>query len=108
VEKYVMSDEEYAKRDNTYRAFKQKQLAADPNWKPVHAQTNVVQQARRAVEGVVEESEQEIRARIQVGQRCSVFPGDRRGEVRIWRLLCGGSALVWVFDFRSIRSCTWV
>ena len=32
VEKYVMSDEDYAARDNTYRAFKAARLAADPTW----------------------------------------------------------------------------
>ena len=32
VEKYVMSEEAYAARDNTYRKFKEAKLAADPTW----------------------------------------------------------------------------
>jgi tubulin-folding cofactor B len=32
VRKYEMSDEDYERRDNTYRAFKAKKLAADPTW----------------------------------------------------------------------------
>jgi tubulin-folding cofactor B len=32
VKKYEMSDEDYERRDNTYRAFKAKKLAADPTW----------------------------------------------------------------------------
>ena len=32
VEKYVMADEEYNKRDNTYRKYKEDKLKADPSW----------------------------------------------------------------------------
>ena len=33
VEKYVMSDADYDKKEDTYRNFKKRQLAKDPNWK---------------------------------------------------------------------------
>ena len=32
VEKYVMSDEQYAARDNTYRKYKEERLREDPSW----------------------------------------------------------------------------
>jgi hypothetical protein len=32
VEKYVMSDEEYNKRENTYRKYKEGKLKEDPEW----------------------------------------------------------------------------
>ncbi len=32
VEKYVMSDEDYSRRDNTYRKFKEGKLKEDPSW----------------------------------------------------------------------------
>ncbi len=32
VEKYEMSEEAYAARDNTYRKYKEGRLAADPTW----------------------------------------------------------------------------
>ena len=33
VEKYVMPDAEYDKLEDSFRAFKKRQLAKDPNWK---------------------------------------------------------------------------
>ena len=38
VEKYMMSDEDYGKRKNTFRAFKAAQVANDPTWKSIFAQ----------------------------------------------------------------------
>ena len=32
VEKYKMSDESYEAREDTYRKYKQRMLAADPTW----------------------------------------------------------------------------
>jgi tubulin-folding cofactor B len=32
VEKYVISDDDYNKRENTYRKFKEAKIAADPEW----------------------------------------------------------------------------
>jgi tubulin-specific chaperone B len=32
VEKYVMTDDEYNARDNTYRKFKEQKLKEDPTW----------------------------------------------------------------------------
>jgi hypothetical protein len=77
------------KRDNTYRAYKRKMLAADPNWKSIY-QINSEKRAaalreQRRAKGYPDEKFEEpasIRARIQVGMRCIVEPGDRRGEVK--------------------------
>jgi tubulin-folding cofactor B len=32
VTKYVMSEEDYASRDNTYRKYKETKLREDPGW----------------------------------------------------------------------------
>lgn len=78
-----------ASRDNTYRAYKRKMLAADPNWKSIYQlnsekRINAQREARRAAGYPDEryEAPESIRARIQVGARCIVEPGDRRGTVK--------------------------
>ena len=93
VTKYVMSDEEYRKRDNTYRAFKERQRALDPSWRSVYEQKQGGGGggggARKgaAVQGqpasaASEESEEELRKRIPLQARCQIIPGERRGIVR--------------------------
>lgn len=87
VEKYVMSDAEYAKRDNTYRKYKEGKIAADPTWTieremaerrgvehapPAAARERVTDAEHLAAEA----------ASIHVGDRCRVSPGDKRGEVK--------------------------
>lgn len=51
-----------------------------------YASENIQQVARRAAEAAsgsaVNETAEQIQNRIRVGQRCTVFPGDRRGEVQ--------------------------
>lgn len=88
VEKYVMTDEEYGKRENTYRNFKAKKREVDPNWTPIHAKPkpNVVAQP----------SEEEIRARISVGMRAQVQPGSRRGEVKFVGSVPECGAGIWI------------
>lgn len=84
VEKYKMSDEDYSKRENTYRRWKDTKLQEDPSW------TLEREMAKRRGQDVpppppkVEDPEHQgdLAAGIQPGQRCSVDPGDRRGEVR--------------------------
>lgn len=82
VKKYVMSDEDYAKRDNTYLAFKKKMLAKDPNWKPVSLQ-GAPQRPKAGLsceEELKPETYDEIRARMKISDRCEVM-GGRRGVV---------------------------
>ena len=90
VSKYVMSDEEYRKRDNTYRVFKEQQRRADPNWQSVFQQRRQQQQQRGGGthsannndESTAAESLEEVRRRVSVGSRCLVQPADRRGVVK--------------------------
>lgn len=89
VKKFELTEEEYDKRDGTYRAYKRKMLAQDPNWKSIY-QINSEKRAaalreQRRAKGYPDEKYEEpasIRERIQVGMRCIVEPGDRRGEVK--------------------------
>ena len=81
VKKYVMSDEEYRKRDNTYRAFKERQKQSDPNWQSMFQQRARQQQQRQEGQGTAE-SLDEVRQRIAVGSRCVIQPADRRGTVK--------------------------
>ena len=81
VERYRMSDEDYDKLPNTYRKFKAEQLAKDPNWvAPWVRKEREAAQARRAARGPMERLE-DVQKRFEVGQRCEVHPGARRGVV---------------------------
>lgn len=74
IEKYRMTDEEYDAREKTYRAFKKKMMAQDPNWRPVH-----VQKAQEAATQAY--LDPACVAGVEIGKRCSIAPGDRRGEI---------------------------
>ncbi|PRW56915.1 tubulin folding cofactor B [Chlorella sorokiniana] len=101
VDKYVMSDEAYAARDNTYRKYKEAQLARDPNW------TLAKEMARRSAAAGApqagpaaeprapadDDTGTEEAAAISVGARCEV-EGGKRGVVRyVGR--CEGLPLGW-------------
>jgi len=67
VQKYVMSEEDYAQREISARRFKQEMRQKDPKWswgKPAGGGDPA------SVEN------------LQVGARCEVGPGGRRGEIR--------------------------
>eukprot|EP01025_Chloroclados_australasicus_P005937 TRINITY_DN1193_c0_g1_i5.p2 TRINITY_DN1193_c0_g1~~TRINITY_DN1193_c0_g1_i5.p2 ORF type:complete len:250 (-),score=11.88 TRINITY_DN1193_c0_g1_i5:244-993(-) len=73
VPKYVMSDEDYDQREDTFRKFKKNILGID--------------QDPRSDQDLNYQKENEIYQRqilqqIQVGQRCEVQPGGRRGVVK--------------------------
>lgn len=75
VKKYEISEEDYDKREKTVRSYKREQLAKDPNWKPkcrmdVPGKENAPAPGPETVEG------------IEVGNRCEVQPGARRGTVK--------------------------
>eukprot|EP00892_Ulva_mutabilis_P007359 jgi/Ulvmu1/4996/UM021_0013.1 len=84
VEKYVMSDSEYAKRENTYRKYKESKLAEDPDW------TLEREMAQRAGKDAPAPGQKVTdpdhlsaeAALIAVGSRCQVLLGARRGTVR--------------------------
>eukprot|EP00249_Psilotum_nudum_P006676 c19972_g1_i1 orf=241-969(-) len=66
VEKYTISEEAYNKREDTLRKFKEKSLAEDPS---------------RNQQKMSEDYMQDVAASIQVGDRCEIGPGAKRGTV---------------------------
>ena len=97
VEKYVMSDEAYAARDNTYRRFKAGRLAEDPEWtleKEIAKRKGVAYAApeRRPKADDPDFMAGEA-AGLEAGARCEV-EGGRRGAVQyVGR--CEGLPLGW-------------
>jgi tubulin-folding cofactor B len=107
VEKYVMADEEYDRREGTYRSYRRQRLAEDPTWTlegEMKARRAALAAGKAAGGGGGAEGGQEGQgagaccgagaaagaggtaaassaAGISVGDRCSVAPGDRRGIV---------------------------
>lgn len=88
VAKYVMSDEDYDKRDNTYRKYKLEKLKEDPTWtleKEIAARRGTPY-VPPASKGKVEDEEHmhEEVMMIEVGSRCEVesAEGSKRGAVR--------------------------
>ncbi|EOD15772.1 hypothetical protein EMIHUDRAFT_76170, partial [Emiliania huxleyi CCMP1516] len=61
VKKYEISEEDYLKREDNFRAWKEAKKREDPS---------------------CEESYKELAERITVGDRCEVTLGGKRGEVR--------------------------
>lgn len=86
VQKYVMSDDEYNKRENSVRAFKQAQKLKRQQDEaaglitPSITKYNMSTQQRDSEYGL--ESDADIRQRIHINDRCNVSPGDRRGTVK--------------------------
>jgi len=79
VKKYEMTDEDYDKRENTYRNHKKKMLAKDPNWKPMTAKGPSYKVDEDKKDEPIETLE-EVNARMKVGDRCEAI-GGRRGEI---------------------------
>jgi tubulin-specific chaperone B len=73
IEKYRMTDEEYEKRENTLRAYKKKMLAQDPNFK------FLPENKKPAVDP--DFLTEECVAGAEVGMRCEIQPGSRRGVI---------------------------
>lgn len=92
VKKWRMTDEEYDKREKTYRAWKREQLRKDPNWAPRH----IAEARKRQEELVVLYSNIECIHDIKIGLRCSVSPGDRRGEVCFIGMVDGLAGGYWI------------
>jgi tubulin-folding cofactor B len=79
---------DYAKRDNTYLAYKKKMQAQDPNWKSIF-QKNNEQKSNNNNNNTVDndtnipkESNESVAARCKLGSRCELTPGGRRGTIR--------------------------
>ncbi|XP_019101005.1 PREDICTED: tubulin-folding cofactor B isoform X1 [Camelina sativa] len=67
VEKYNISEEDYAKRTDSFRKFKEKRVSQNPV--PAEAKTK-------------ENHMEDLCANIKVGDRCQVEPGEKRGMVK--------------------------
>ncbi|CAI5457726.1 unnamed protein product [Closterium sp. Yama58-4] len=67
VEKYTISEEDYEKRDDSVRRFKQQLYSARPDLAPQP--------------GTSADFMADIAATIKVGDRCEVDPGGKRGSV---------------------------
>eukprot|EP00878_Enallax_costatus_P005154 GHUV01005417.1.p1 GENE.GHUV01005417.1~~GHUV01005417.1.p1 ORF type:complete len:279 (+),score=61.01 GHUV01005417.1:247-1083(+) len=82
VTKYVMSEDDYATRDNTYRKYKEQKLKEDPTWtlEKEMCMRRGVPYTPPAVVGP--DLGAEAAASLSVGQRCCVDPGERRGEIK--------------------------
>jgi len=93
VEKYEISEEAYMARDDNFRKFREKKLAADPTWS-IAKEMRMREHARLKKldpnfvpppepERVTDpEHQAEEAAKVSVGQRCQVTVGERRGEVK--------------------------
>merc|ERR1711939_757685 len=91
--KYEISEEDYLKRDNNFRAWKAEQLKKDPTWS-FSKQVKLQQDAKRKEKdpNYVPEPEKQpvtddehladLAAAMKVGDRCEVNPGGKRGEVK--------------------------
>lgn len=98
VEKYVMTDEDYARRDNTYRKYKEQKLKEDPDWtleKEICMRTGrpYIAPVKKVTDN---EYMEEVASSIPVGARCCVDPGERRGVVRFVGRVEGLAAGYWV------------
>lgn len=104
VEKYVMADEDYAKRENTYRyalclrrlcqacvdlfkysKFKEERLKVDPEWtleKEICLRRGIQYVPPPPKPELDDESFAEEAKAVTVGGRCEVQPGAKRGVVR--------------------------
>lgn len=97
VQKYEISDEDYNKRENTFRKYKEEQLRKDPAWCVEKEMAK-----RRGEEWVapkkVDDPEHmaEEAAAMSVGDRCETYPGGNRGEVKYVGKIEGLPAGWWV------------
>lgn len=87
VERYRMTDDDYENRRGTVREFIREKKAIDPNWTPPTAGMMTgnpwQRQERPATDGPATEEnfDAESVAGLEVGGRCEVMPGARRGEI---------------------------
>uniref|UniRef100_A0A7R9UBU7 CAP-Gly domain-containing protein n=1 Tax=Pinguiococcus pyrenoidosus TaxID=172671 RepID=A0A7R9UBU7_9STRA len=73
IEKYRMTEEAYDKREGTLRDWVRKKKAANPDWMPEWEQKS----GPRTVDPI--DLSEECMKGLELGQRCEVDPGGRRG-----------------------------
>ena len=70
VEKYQISEEEYQKRDDTFRKFKQDMQKKDPTF------------MKKSGNKIPDDFQAEEAKQVTEGQRCEIVIGQRRGQVK--------------------------
>jgi len=93
IQKYKMSDEDYDRREKTYRNWKREKMAADPSWKPPVFSSAPTGGPSTNPDDYMDPA---CVAAFSLGVRCSVTPGDRRGEVAYVGEVEGLTAGYWV------------
>eukprot|EP00924_Labyrinthula_sp_SR-Ha-C_P015038 augustus_masked-scaffold_9-processed-gene-6.4-mRNA-1 protein AED:0.44 eAED:0.44 QI:0/-1/0/1/-1/1/1/0/273 len=88
VEKYVMPDEVYDKKENSLRNYKRKMREKDPNW-------TFLKENRREEVDVERLKKLSEEKKISVGKRCEVS-GGRRGEVKYVGEIKGLKEGIWI------------
>ena len=84
VDKYIMSDQDYDTREGTYREWKKAQLAKDPTWCLEKAMAERRGETWVPKQTIEDDEHQSLEASAivdQVGNRCEVNPGGKRGVV---------------------------
>ena len=84
VEKYTISEEDYNKRDDTFRKFKQEMQKKNPNFMNEKGDSSY------------EDFQKEEAEKVKVGDRCEVKLGARRGEVKYVGKVKGLGAGYWL------------
>jgi len=82
VEKYTLSDEAYAQRENTFLKYKEAKLREDPTWTVQKDMAMRRGETYNPPEELPENYGEDGALQIHVGERCEVSPGARRGEVK--------------------------
>lgn len=96
VTKYEMSEEDYARRDNTYRKYKEQKLKDDPSW-TLEKEMCIRRGQPYTPPAQVSPDYQAVEAgQLKVGQRCCVEPGERRGEIKYVGRVSGLAEGWWV------------
>lgn len=88
VEKYVMSDEDYERREGSLRAYKKKMRETDPYW-------TFLPENRREPKNLNPPGPESIKD-LNIGDRCEIQPGGRRGKI------------VWKGEHEAIGNGSWV
>ena len=80
VEKYVMSDENYVKREGTFRQWAKQKREDDPTWTIQKEMAKMMNHSKIPLQQQHYEKI-ECAKHVIVGSRCEVNPGGKRGEL---------------------------
>ena len=103
IQKYKMADDEYDKRSGTMRDYIRKQREKDPNFKLKPKSLPPPRATEGAAASMAVSYGAETVVGIEVGMRCQVMPGARRGIVQFVGELDGLKTGHWVNKIGFIR-----